>query len=93
MLMAKASCRSTRFCKAWSGNELGPRVATKEVVDSILLEASEAGPSIAYTPRVGWLEYTGLEGVFAPASLRGFAPPSAAPAVQRPSATTTRAVR
>jgi hypothetical protein len=69
------------FCKAWGGNELGPRVATKEVVDSILLEASEAGPSIAYTPPVGWLEYTGLEGVFAPTSLRGFAPPSAAPAV------------
>lgn len=69
------------FCTAWCDNALGTKIATKEIVDGILNEASETGPSTAYTPPVGWLEYTGLEGVFAPVPLRGFAPPSASPAV------------
>jgi hypothetical protein len=69
------------FCKAWCGEELGPRVATRMVVDTILREAIDAGPATAYTPPDGWLEYTGLQGVFAPVALCGFAPPSASPAV------------
>lgn len=72
------------FCKAWCGSELGPRIATKAVVNIILHEAIEAGPVAPDTPHVDcsdWQEYTGLQGVFAPVALCGFAPPNTSPAV------------
>ena len=72
------------FCKPWCGSELGPRIATKAVVNIILHEAIEAGPVAPDTPHVDcsdWQEYTGLQGVFAPVALCGFAPPSTSPAV------------